>query len=82
MTANTISEYLAQFLLGLPYLVLVENLVICIFFVFLELWKFESFTEEMKKESFSLGSPATKLLSCIYFCIFVNEDKVNEYLLP
>ena len=39
MTANTISEYLAQFLLVLPNLVLIENLLICIFYFF---WNFES----------------------------------------
>ena len=46
LTANTISGYLAQFLLGLPYLVLVGNLVFCIFCFFETL---RSFTKEMKK---------------------------------
>ena len=48
MTANTISECLAQFLLGLPYLVLVESLVICIFFFLtLKVWKFYKGNEEI-----------------------------------
>ena len=34
MTANTISEYLAQFLLGLPNLLLIQKLVIFMFYIF------------------------------------------------
>ena len=60
---------------GLSNLVLKKNLLFTLFYVF-KLWKFESFTKERKKESFScLKSPATKLLSFIYFCTFVNENR-------
>ena len=68
MTANTISEYLAQFLLDLPYLVLVENLVICIFF-----WNLESLKVLQRKwrKNHSVWTPVPQNCSLLFIFLYL-----------
>ena len=71
MTANTISEYLAQFLLGLPKLELLKKLFICIFHLLFENLKVSKFYKGKEERiiQFDLSCHKTALIYLfLYAC--------------